>query len=286
VNLLVHRDYETTNYARIEHEPGVRLRFINPGGLMPRIHARFRPESNGQFAPVRGESELRNPTLADIFFGRGQLDKAGSGLPDVRELMPKHGGSSSFACLEENTLVVTSLLQAVQQLPRVNVASRLGETETFITNLLPFHLIPPTIYSLPLRDPKAKQLNFESAEEMECMPIFLVHGGWALSFADFSRIAQFSDRNGHLEQMKSVSLNSFLEEENDRKLFVWLIGRRWKFFLKSFSGDELYDDFKCKRAYFRLRSGAANTITYVTRTGRRATREVVKLRGSEARPWY
>jgi SIR2-like domain len=286
INLLVHRDYEIEDYSRIEHEPGVRLTFVNPGGLMPRVHARFRPEENGEFAPIRGESELRNPTLADVFFGRGQLDKAGSGLPDVRELMPKHGGRSSFACLKVNTIVATSLLQAVQQLSRTNVASRLGKTEVFITNLLPFRIIPSAIYSLPLRDANAKQLTFETDLEAQNTPTFLLHGGWALSFADFSQVPQFSERNGYLAQKKTAHLEDFVRDEDNRRLFVWLVGRHWNFFLKSFSVDGLRDDFRGKRAYFELRSGAANAISYITRTGRKATREVVKLRGPDAHPWY
>jgi hypothetical protein len=110
VNLLVHRDYEAEAYSHIEFEPGQHLCFTNPGGLMPRVYARVRIEDGGKFQPVRHASELRNKSLADIFFGLGPMDKDGSGLADVHEWMLENGGRAEFAVDAENRSVQATLL--------------------------------------------------------------------------------------------------------------------------------------------------------------------------------
>ncbi|HKQ38993.1 MAG TPA: SIR2 family protein, partial [Verrucomicrobiae bacterium] len=96
VNLLVHRDYGVQDISTIEHSPGISLEFRNPGGLAPSIMRRLTLGPEGAFTPIRGHSECRNTVIADIFCGLAQMDKAGSGLPDVELEMPKHGGRAEF----------------------------------------------------------------------------------------------------------------------------------------------------------------------------------------------
>ena len=285
-NLLIHRDYTIADYARIDHEPGNGLIFTNPGGLMPKLHAKLKPAGDGRFSPVRGESALRNPVLADIFCGMGSVDKAGSGLPDVQELMLLHGGKAEFSCIEGNSAVQTRLLQAEQKIPDASVASRRTETDVFVTNLLPFQVIPPKLYTLALLTAKGPLL-FESEEERESMPLWLCHDGKAMTFADPRRTPQFSNRNGSLQTLREFTFDEVMADEVMRRHFVWLIGRHWSFFLRPFQDDGLFDEFKRKRAFFRLGpEGQLCTISYTSRLGRRAQREAVKQRGSDQKPWF
>jgi hypothetical protein len=81
------------------------------------------------------------------------MDKDGSGLADVHELMLENGGRAEFAVKAENRSVQVTLLQPRQSSPgRSRVARRVSATELCITNLLPFSVIPQTIFTLPLRD--------------------------------------------------------------------------------------------------------------------------------------
>ncbi|MEO8350328.1 MAG: SIR2 family protein [Chthoniobacteraceae bacterium] len=285
-NLLIHRDYESANYAQIDHEPGNGLIFSNPGGLMPKLHAKLNPAENGRFLPMRGESALRNPVLADIFCGMGSVDKAGSGLPDVQDLMLLHGGKAEFSCVNANSSVQTQLLQAEQKTPDASVASRRTETDVFVTNLLPFQVIPPKLYTLALLTLKGPLL-FESDEERESMPLWLCHDALAMTFADPRRVPQFANRNASLQTLREYTFEEVMADEVMRRNFVWLIGRHWSYFLRPFQDEGLFDEFKRKRAYFRLGpNGEPCTISYISRLGRRSQREAVKQRGTDQKPWF
>ena len=102
VNLLVHRDYAAADYSRIEFTRGRSLLFENPGGLMPTIKKGVHPDGKGKFKPVRGLTEMRNPLLADVFFGIGSMDKEGSGLADVEIWLWSSGARLSMG-LEQIT---------------------------------------------------------------------------------------------------------------------------------------------------------------------------------------
>jgi predicted HTH transcriptional regulator len=84
VNALVHRDYERKEPVSIVVEPG-RLEVVSPGGLIAEVAA----QTDGQnledviAGGVRGIKGYRNPVISDLFYGGGQMDRAGSGLADV-----------------------------------------------------------------------------------------------------------------------------------------------------------------------------------------------------------
>jgi predicted HTH transcriptional regulator len=124
VNLLVHRDYAIEDFATIEAEPGVGLVFRNPGGISERLRSQLEIDSDGNFSPVRNITEIRNPSLADIFFGIGSMDKAGSGLADVQELMLENGGNASFTIEHENQVFRANLFQPVQRAPGESKVAR------------------------------------------------------------------------------------------------------------------------------------------------------------------
>ena len=277
-NLLVHRDYESSEFSKIEQEPGESLTFSNPGGLPERIRNMVKVQPDGTFDPVRGESECRNAIIADIFFGISQIDKAGSGLPDVQALMPKHGGRAEFICQRDNLGISVRLWQAEQKAPKNKVAIRRTDTEVYITNLLPFKAIPPKVYQMPLRTPKTK-LTFESDDERDSLPVCIAPQGWLLSFGDLRRAPAFAERHGSVEHIREWDTSEFIQDPDRRRHFVWLVGRHWGFFLGRFRENGLWDDFKKKRAFFHLIKGEENTIKYISRMGRNVSRDVVKSRG-------
>jgi len=280
-NLLVHREYQISEFSQIEHEPGNFLRFRNPGGLPASIHKAVKMEADGTFSPESFQSECRNPVIADIFYGRFRMEKAGSGLPLVKKLMPEHGGRAEFRSLDDNQALDVCLLQAEQPSPNLNIASRRTETEIYTTNLLPFRSIPERIYRIPTLDPNLKRLIFESDEEKEFMPVCIVTGGWLISFADFHQTPKFAARHGNLKMLEDPFTTDFIKDEVSSRHFVWLLGQHWNLFLKRFAGDGLYDEWKRKRAFFHLLNGRANTIRYISRTGRNVSRDVVKSRGED-----
>lgn len=279
--MLVHRDYRAEEHGRIDFEPGRHLRFINPGGLMPKVLSSVRVDQGGRFEPVRSATELRNSTIADIFWGLGPMDKAGSGLADVQEMMLEHGGRSEFAISEDNESVQATLFQPRQAAPdKSRVARRVSPTELYITNLLPFRVVPQTVSVVPLRDkPLADAPLFDSDESPRELPIFLMHGGKLLSFADLRLFPDFVDRRGYLDRAESKPVEEYLREEDSRRLFVWLVGKHWDFFLHGWKEQGLFvDHYKKKRAFFQLVKGEKNTVVYDSRARKGVKRDVVKQR--------
>jgi hypothetical protein len=280
VNLVVHRDYQTEEYGRIEQMPGQLLKFINPGGLLDKVRSRVDIKQDGKFKPVRSVTGLRNELLADIFFGLGPMDKAGSGLADVQDLMLEGGGQAEFAVIKENKGVCATLFQPLQSSPaNSRVARARSTTETYVTNLLPFSMLPQAISILPLRDkPLIATPLFGEDETPSEFPIFIEHDDKMFSFADLGNFEEFCHRRGYLDKLTRLSLADFLAESSNRNLFVWLLNKHWSFFLRRWTQKGLLEEHKRKRAFFALIEGERNRIFYDSRARKNVRRDVVKRR--------
>ncbi len=281
VNLLVHRDYSVSEPGRIEFDLGRHLRFTNPGGLMPQVYRQVHVDQDGSFQPVRNATEMRNALLADIFYGLGPMDKAGSGLPDVQDMMLESGGRAEFSVGGANEYVSVILFQPVQATPeKSRVARRVSPTEVYVTNLLPFRVVPERLFVLPLRArPLADAPLFEKEELPWELPLFITHGDQLLSFSDLRRFPAFAERRGYLDRLTSPPVGEYLCDQDRRRLFVWLVGKHWEFFLHRWKKQGLYVEYKKKRAYFQLVEGDRNTIRYDSRLRKGVRRDVVKQRG-------
>lgn len=288
VNMLVHRDYTASEYSRVDLSAGEWLRFSNPGGLLPRVLGHVRIESNGRFQPVRSLTELRNPVLADIFYGLGSMDKEGTGLVDVHEIMLEHGGSAEFQVVNDNQGVCATLIQPRQGEPESSrTARRLNATELFVTNLLPFRVIPGLLSVLPLRDSqKPLFVNGALGDIPDQLPIVIQHGAELISFADLGSFPEFADRVGHLDRLTRIPVTDYIKDRDARRRFVWLLGKHWEFFLRRTRESGLFGVPRKKRAYFQLLSGDPNVVVYESRSGRSTKREVVKQRGEGRVRWY
>jgi len=281
-NLLVHRDYEAAEMGTIDHDPGNALFFTNPGGLVGEAAQRIHLGEDGHFNPVRGASAARNVIIADILCGIEEIQKLGSGLADVQNLMEQHGGKAEFAVSNSSSVprFVGTLLQAQPAAETASVATRRTETELFTTNLLPFRNLPDFIYRIPLRDPEAKKAIFEE-DEWGNLPVCITASGHLVRFTTFDQTPAFARRNGIIEMQEEIRLKEAMQDEVRRRELVWLLGAHWRRHLAQFEEQGLVVVGKEKRAYFGLTTGASLTISYTTLLGRRARREVVKVRGEK-----
>lgn len=208
------------------------------------------------------------------------MDKAGSGLADASRMMLEFGGKAEFKISDGNQSTHVILRQAAQLLPgSSSVATPLVQPETFITNLLPISVIPAKISILPLRDRPMEDIPlFEPDERPSELPIFITHGDALLTFADLKNFPRFANKRGFVDKGERVDVGKFISNEDNRRLFVWLVGKHWEFYLKRFYGSGLTVEYKRKRAYFCLVSGDGNTIKYNSRLRQNVRREVVKKR--------
>lgn len=287
VNLLVHRDYAAHDYSRIEFTRGRSLLFENPGGLMPSIRNGVHLDDKGKFKPVRGLTEMRNPLLADVFFGVGSMDKEGSGLADVSDLALESGGKAEYEVGKDNQSLRVAIWQPVQEAPgRLRVARPVARTELYITNLLPFRILPKAVYLLPLRQNYVDietRLLFDSNEVPKEVPLFIKHSGCLWSFANFKDFASFADNKGFIERVEQRSCDDLIKNPDSRVLFVWLLNKHWEFFLYNWP---LIVEYHRKRAFFRLVGRDSTSITYLSKMNRKTTRDVVKKRGEEPHIWF
>lgn len=252
--------------------------------MTPTVFRHLQIGHDHRFIPKRGLTDLRNPLIADIFFGIGSMDKAGSGMADVRELMLEAGGTAEYMLLGNNTQLRALVSQAVQSDPGASrVARRVAPFDVYTTNLLPFKVLPPIISFMPLRP---KFLDgaplFEEGEDRKSLPMFIRHRGRMVTFADLVLYHEFADRRGYLKQLQSMSVAELLASD-DRHLFSWLVTKHWELLLRSRG---LRVEYRKDRAFFPLVEGDCYTLTYNSRLRSNVQRDVVKKRGSENRPHF
>jgi predicted HTH transcriptional regulator len=141
--MLVHRDYSVREFAEVQVFAGESLYFHNPGGVPEAVYRRLIFDDQGTFRPVRSVTEIRNPCLADIFYGLGPMDKAGTGLADVDDLATENGGAANFGVGTDNRRFGVLLRQPVQTQPLGSrLAFPISPVGLYTTNLLPFRVFP------------------------------------------------------------------------------------------------------------------------------------------------
>lgn len=277
-NMIVHRDYAIHETATIDVLPGESISFSNPGGLPDTLRRQLSLGSDGSFKPVRSLSEVRNPSLADVFYGLGPMDKAGTGLADVHEMMHDNGGETEFSVDLGNTKFRAALLQPRQIGGRsVGVAVQRGPIGVYVTNLLPFSVLPSSIY---IGDWDARELlrNRHPSE----VPIFVRHNGGFASFADLST---FSNQR-RFSRVERYDVSELLANGTHRNVFVWLLRKHFEFYLLRFRRQGLVIDPDGRhRAFFTIVTGKSNTIVYDGAVRSNIRRAVVKARGDQGN-WH
>jgi len=277
VNMLVHRDYRAQEVAHIEHIRGNLLRFANPGGLTPKLLQRLQPDKRRRFVPKRAYTDLRNPSLADIFYGIGSMDKEGTGLADVYDMMIEAGGSTECTITENNKGIQITLRQAATA-PDTTAARPRHIVDLYTTNLLPFAALPRFVSVLPLRERGATIPLLLKEVDPQAVPLFLLHSDQLLTFADLRQFESFAKCRGHYEALQQPTWDEF-QRQHGRQLLVWLVHKHFEYLLHSYP---MIVEPRRKRAYFVPDKGGKRSIPYHSRTGKKTTRTVVKPRDDGA----
>lgn len=292
VNMIVHKDYSIEEYSKIQCVSGESITFITPGSFPKKIIDKVKVNDDGEFEPVRGLSEIRNRLLADIFYGIGPMDKAGSGMSDVKDYMIEHNGKAKYTVLKDDSGISCSLLQAIQKSPKINnIAQSIVKTEIYITNLIPFKVIPSGIYLFPTKD-MSYQTIIQNLPQDDFLPIYTtdIHHDVSLKklicFADLSKYKLKFETIVDFSKVEFIDTMEFLKDTDRRKRFVWLVMKHWERYLFSKYNSGLKVIYNKKRAFFELLSGHENKITYVSRLNRKTSRAVVKKRETKRRIFH
>jgi hypothetical protein len=172
-NAFVHRDYNDLSPIRITITDHA-LQIVNPGGLVPDLP----PSRLGE----PGARAYRNPLLADFCFGVGAIDKAGSGLTNVRRWCEGNAGAASFGPRRENTVFVVAIQSRPERPdPATGTADPGDTTQTFLTNVCPLLLEDATVY-IAISDARSARDIVRAAHDP--IPPFVIDGGRLITFAD------------------------------------------------------------------------------------------------------
>lgn len=277
VNMLVHRDYAAAEQSKIDVEEGSRIRFTNPGGLPEVVLKRLAPSADGEFAPVRSVTDIRNYSIADVFYGVGPMDKRGSGLCDAKELMLEHGGTARYSVEAGNTHFVAELLQARQGAPGASeTALALHPFGVYMTNHLRFEVMPGAITTIDQQN--SPRINVPSGADLlgqatqQSAHVLIRQRDRVVSFC---KPAVLGARSG---TYRVADADHFAGQPGGHTTVSHLLREHFVRYLRGFQADGLFVEGGGHRAYFVKLGDDPVKIKYDGPKRSGVEREMVKRR--------
>ena len=285
VNMLVHRDYEVTESSTIEIHPGSEIVFTNPGALTQKVAGKVTLENDGRIILSEGVTDQRNPSLCDIFFGISAMERAGTGLIDVGQLMQEGGGGSAFYHNAAEARFKAIITQPMASAGSRGVARSDVPTGLYVINVLPFGAIPERVsvvrLTVPLRErPRSIDLG-------EC-GTFVDRGTELLSFVPLPILTELLEPIVDVKASQSKTRAEIEASEDDKRVLSWLLRKHFEYELETFEEEHglILEYGRKHRAYFAGKDKGPRTIVWNSAQKRGNRREVVKRRGDPPRAWF
>jgi hypothetical protein len=285
VNMLVHRDYEIAEPASIELCPGSKIVFTNPGALTQKVAGKVRLEDDGRIILSEGVTDQRNPSLCDIFFGISAMERAGTGLIDVGQLMQAEGGGSAFYHNAADARFKAVITQPMASAGSRSIARSAVPTGLYLINVLPFSAIPERVslvqLTVPLRNrPQGIDLG-------EC-GTFVERGTELWSFVPLPILTELLKPIVDLNASHSKPLAEIVARQDEKRVLSWLLRKHFEYELESFKEEHglILEYGRKHRAYFAGKHEGPRTIVWNSAQKRGNRREVVKRRGDPPRVWF
>jgi hypothetical protein len=286
INLLVHRDYECSETASINVQPGQSVIFRNPGGLSDLVAQRVMPDDAGRFRPVPNVSDLRNRALCDVFFGIQAMEREGTGLSDVEELARERGGDSAFTHDAKNGMFIAQILQPIASTGSKSIARDDRPTEEYLFNVLPFASMPEKISIVRLKVPLK---NRPADLSLDDVGTFIHHDEELWSFVPLPILTGLLGPIADAAASRDPSFRGIETDPDQRRIISWLLRKHFERHLSRFEAQGLILEEgrkKNRRAYFMGRDGKPRKLIYDTPRRKAVPREVVKQRAEGARTWF
>ena len=284
VNMLVHRAYEVPEPAAIEIRPGDDVAFRNPGGLTARIAERVAIQDDGRFTPSDNVTDQRNASLCDVFFGISAMERAGTGLVDVRHSMTEHGGGSAFYHHSSASRFEARVAQPKASGRSRTVARSDVPTGIYILNCLPFTIIPEVLSIVRLTTTLRERPR--SLTLSDC-GVFVHRGTELWSFRSLDTLTALLAPIVDRSDSTAIRREEVEANPDHKRVLSWLLRKHWEQYLSRFRQDGLVLDQRPRsRAYFEGRDGGARAIQWHGPQRRGNRREVVKRRREGPRAWF
>lgn len=270
VNALVHRDYETDEPIAVSIDDQ-RLRIVNPGGLVE-------PDDLDDLGE-RAVRHYRNPTLAEVLYAAGLMDKYGSGLIDVRRWAREGGAVATFDVGGENASFEAVVTSRADSRPGSSIVVPDGAYEVFYVNALRV-IVPEHVWLGPTQARRPRDIY--SKHPGEAVPRFVLDGSNLFTFSDLSGGANPLREHVEVPELHGVEelCATPAGEAYVIELLNWMFERHMK-------AECTEVHHRKGRVWFHINEdGSDREIAYQARM-RTATRTVARLKNADSkRPYY
>lgn len=275
VNALVHRDYTLNDPIIVAVEPS-RIEVISPGGLI----AEVKDQTEGKniedviAGGKHGIKGYRNPVISDLFYGGGQMDRAGSGLADLLLQTANNDGETHFGPNTDNTYFKVVLIARREAVDDVtNTATpKSADSVRYVANLLPVHEMPKWIWHAGTTAASTRSL-YREARDLTIPPGY-VQDRRFFTLYDLEGIVESFVTPFDIGDVECLSIDDVLALPNGENIVLKLMNDAFSEHLRTLG---LYVEFSRRRAHFRKSDEGERKITYKGRV-KRSTRTVVKAR--------
>ena len=282
--MLVHRDYDVQEPSLIEVFPGAEIVFSNPGGLTQKLARVLTVEEDGRILLSRSATDQRNPSLCDIFFGISAMERAGTGLMDVDQLMFESGGSSAFFHSD-----LEARFRAVAAQPQSSAGSRSVArsdvpTGIYVINVLPFSAVPNAVSVLALNIAPTDPLR---GVDLSKCGTFVRRGNELWSFVPLPIMLSIFEPIADAASSRSVPRSQIEASPDSKRVLSWLLRKHFEYELEAFEDDGLMLEYgRRHRAYFAGNGASERTIVWNSSQRKGNRRDVVKKRADGPRAWF
>jgi len=274
-NLVAHRSYVDDAPARILLT-AEEITFENPGGLVEDLTRELEHESLQEVIGVgsRRPKGYRNPVVADFFYSAGDMDKAGSGLPDVLREAANNLNRVRFGPTEDNNRFVATIScrpEALQVDTHTRTAKASAGDHRYAANLLRITEWPQSVWRIgtieDLRE--VNKLDRVGVDPFGCAR------GWVWTFAERgsaggNRLFDLAVEN----EVEQFTVDRLLEDRDSPSVVPALLNRALALRLEKLGMTVRFETGRM-RAYYASLDGTPREISYRS-TFKQARRTVAK----------
>jgi SIR2-like domain len=275
VNAIVHRDYDRDEAVEVVVEPKS-ITVTSPGGLIDELAARvggqsFQEAIAERTSPIKG---YRNPAISDLFYGGGQMDWRGSGLPDMILATVNNNGSVVFGPSADNrqfTVTIEARPEAVDEI--TNTALPIAEeTVRYSSNLVPIEVMPAKVWHVGTSATTNKDF-YRNAAGL-AVPPGHVSDGRFYSFYDLDALAEELVTPFDPGEIEDLDFAELIKLPGGESIALKLLH---ELLFEHLKAKGLQIEYDRRRAYYARGRELELKVTYKGRI-RKATRTVVKAR--------
>jgi hypothetical protein len=209
-----------------------------------------------------------------LFYGGGQMDRAGSGLTDIWLTTANNNGEAHFGPNAENTCFTVVLMARPEAVDKITNTATPSNTESvrYAANLLPIHEMPKCIWHAGTEATNTRSL-YKTARGVK-IPPGCVYDRRFFTLYNLEGIVESFVTPFDIGDVECLSVDDILALPNGENIVLKLMNSAFSEHLRALG---LYVEFTRRRAHFKKSDEGEHKITYKGRV-KRSTRTVVKAR--------